>query len=609
MKKAIKQLHICRSIIAVGLLLMLCLSMEFSVSAKEASGSCGTFLEWTLSGDVLTISGSGDMADYSDHNLAPWYSYAGEIKSVSLPSGLLSIGDYAFYGCSNLTSIRMPEKVVDIGEYAFAQCTEMLQVQLNGSVERLGEGAFQGCENIMGISFPASLKEIGAKAFYRCYSLQTVTIPETIHTIGSSAFAYCTGLVRVVVNASISRLPGWMFYGCSNLTDVSLTSTITSVGDYTFECCESLNGIYTKLEDLETTYELEQSIKESQDSPVEGFVAPFEMPESSSVTIADDKEIVQTTVTETEDIVVTTKVITDRSETAKDDEVIVQTTIDAEQDWEQLENILTDTMSKEKSKDIVLEVNLTDSVVESEMLALFAGKDITLKLILENGVVWKIYMLNMTEKSFSGKYDFQVTVAPKDPEALGIVGERVYQLTFADQINFNASVGYKEGRTYDLFSLYQKEEGTYQIINTVLVDQHGWAWFSLGKIDKRTDYCIALNVEGVKRNDAVIPDTMLQYYDLDEKDESSYLMDAEGTKYQITGRSSKWGISGKQFAIYVGVAIFATVLVVGIVMTTINIIRRSREKYERMAEEDAANENIDEEALKMEIMRELLDKK
>ena len=263
----------------------------------------------------------------------------------------------------------------------------------------------------------------------------------------------------------------------------------------------------------------------------------------------------------------------------------------------------------EKAKGIVIEASLTDSVVDSEMLTLFAGKDVTLKLILDNGVVWKIYMLDMTEKSFSGKYDFLVTVTQRDPEALEIIGEKVYQLTFADQIDFNSSLGYKEGGTYDLFSLYQKEEGKYQIINTVIVDHYGWAWFSLGKIDKRTDYCIALNVEGVKRNDAVIPDTMLEYYDLDVQDESSYLMDENGTKYQITGRTSKWGISGKQFAIYVGVAILAVVLIVGSVMFAMNIVKRSREKYERMAEEDAAKESIDEEMLRMEIMRELLDKK
>ena len=64
----------------------------YSLPANAAEGgSCGTFMEWSLDGDVLTITGSGDMADYSDGNLAPWYEFAGDIKSINFPSGILSI--------------------------------------------------------------------------------------------------------------------------------------------------------------------------------------------------------------------------------------------------------------------------------------------------------------------------------------------------------------------------------------------------------------------------------------------------------------------------------------------------------------------------------------
>lgn len=607
MKNAIKQLHIYRSIAAMLMFCMLCLNMTIPVLAEETSGSCGTFLEWSLSGDVLTISGSGDMADYSDSKLAPWYPYAESIKTISLPSGLLSIGDFSFYGCRNLTSIRFPDKVIDIGEYAFAQCTKMQQLYFGNGLEKLGEGAFQGCESLREVSIPESLTEIGAKAFYRCYGLQMLFIPETVKNIGSSAFSYCTGLVRVIVNAPISSLPGWMFYGCNSLTDVSLAPTITSVGEYAFENCDSLNGIYTQSASNDTAYELEQNIEKSQESPMEGFVASYDMPESSIVTTDDGNETIQTTVIQTGGTVVTTTEITEHSEESNKEEIVIQAAVDTENDWMQLEKVTTEVSNKEKSKDITVEINLMNAVVDSEMLELFAGKNVVLKITLENGVVWKIYMKEMTEKDFSGTYDFNVKISLDDSKEPEIVGDVVYHLKFTDRIDFNTSIGFSEGSTYDLISLYQKEEGSYQIINTVIVDQDGWAWFNIGRIDKNTEYCIGLNVEGVQRNDAVIPDTMLQYYDIDEQDEESYLMDEEGVKYQITGRSSKWGISGKQFAIYVGVAIFATVLVVGIIMTTINIIRRSREKYERMAEEDASREQSEDD-LRMEIMRELLDK-
>ncbi len=608
MKNTIRQLHIYRAFTLVIFGFIICLTNVCTTYATERTGSCGTFMEWSLSGDVLTISGSGDMADYSDSKFAPWYPYAEEIKTVNLPSGALSIGDFAFYGCSNLTNIVIPESVTEIGDYAFAQCTKLRQIHWSNGIEKIGEGVFQCCESLTSISFPASLKNIGDKAFYRCYSLQAINIPETVENMGVSVFTYCTGLVRATINAAVNELPGWTFYGCSSLTDVSLAANIISTEDYAFVGCDSLNGIYTQEGSEDTAYQIEQSITKGEGEAPETFVGTFDMPDSSIVTIDHGDSLTQTEIIETESTIISVKEVTDYSENQSSKSTIISATVEDTEDWTQLAAETTNVMNQRKSDSVTVEINLVGSIIESEELALFAGKDIILKITLDNGVVWKIYMLEMTEKSFSGKYDFGVAVSLKNSEEIEIVGEKVYQLTFADRIDFNASIGFREGSTYDLVSLYQKEEGSYQILGTVIVDQYGWAWFSVGQIDKGTEYCIGLNVEGVQRNDAVIPDTMLEYYDLDAQDEESYLMDEDGVKYQITGRSSKWGISGKQFAIYVGVAIFATVLVVGIIMTTINIIRRSREKYERMAEEDAANEKMDEEALQMEILKELLEK-
>ena len=45
--------------------------------------------------------------------------------SVSIPSGVTSIGGYAFKGCTSLTEITIPNSVVDIGESAFENCTNL----------------------------------------------------------------------------------------------------------------------------------------------------------------------------------------------------------------------------------------------------------------------------------------------------------------------------------------------------------------------------------------------------------------------------------------------------------------------------------------------------
>lgn len=80
-----------------------------SASAATYSGKCGDNLTYTLNTNtgVLTISGTGAMADWSDSNgnVAPWYDYRSSIRTAQVSKAATSIGAYAFYGCSSLASI------------------------------------------------------------------------------------------------------------------------------------------------------------------------------------------------------------------------------------------------------------------------------------------------------------------------------------------------------------------------------------------------------------------------------------------------------------------------------------------------------------------------
>lgn len=83
-----------------------------------AFGSCGTNATWVLSNDVLTISGSGDMFDYTEDS-APWAGCASLIKSVKIGTGITGIGDNAFSNV-NVDTILVPRAVASVGENAFA---------------------------------------------------------------------------------------------------------------------------------------------------------------------------------------------------------------------------------------------------------------------------------------------------------------------------------------------------------------------------------------------------------------------------------------------------------------------------------------------------------
>lgn len=88
-------------------LLLVVMASVGVANAEIYSGTCGDNLTWLLNTEdsVLTISGTGKMADYSSYFTAPWYSHSSNIKSIVINNGVTSISDYAFLYCQSLTSI------------------------------------------------------------------------------------------------------------------------------------------------------------------------------------------------------------------------------------------------------------------------------------------------------------------------------------------------------------------------------------------------------------------------------------------------------------------------------------------------------------------------
>lgn len=81
------------------------------------SGTCGSNLTWTLENSILTISGTGDMQDYSQNNSAPWFQFASGIKKIIVEDGVTCIGDYAFYGCAWITNAYISATVTQVGSH------------------------------------------------------------------------------------------------------------------------------------------------------------------------------------------------------------------------------------------------------------------------------------------------------------------------------------------------------------------------------------------------------------------------------------------------------------------------------------------------------------
>ncbi|MGN0185078.1 MAG: leucine-rich repeat domain-containing protein, partial [Aristaeellaceae bacterium] len=66
------------------------------------------------------------------------------LTSITLPDGLTSIGDYAFYDCDALTSITLPDGLTSIGDYAFYDCDALTSITLPDGLTSIGKYAFAG---------------------------------------------------------------------------------------------------------------------------------------------------------------------------------------------------------------------------------------------------------------------------------------------------------------------------------------------------------------------------------------------------------------------------------------------------------------------------------
>ena len=247
---------------------------------------------WALVGGTLTISGSGDMANYTNADEVQWKDSVADIKNVVIGNGVTNVGAYAFNGCENLTSVVIPTGVTQIGDNAFNDCNKLANVyytgtkaqwdgltkgsgnayltnatlhyhcgataddnvywaQVGGTLTISGIGNMMNYsnknevpwKNIITAKIENGVKNIGDRTFRKC-GLESIIIPKSVTEIGNNAFLWCDQLKLVTIPNSVKSIGFYAFSSCRSLTSVTMPKDIETIDHHAFSDCTSLTTIY-----------------------------------------------------------------------------------------------------------------------------------------------------------------------------------------------------------------------------------------------------------------------------------------------------------------------------------------------------------------------------
>ena len=81
------------------------------------------------------------------------YPQGNPATSYTIPNSVVSIGNMAFKGASQLVSITFSENLTSIGNYSFSGCVGLTEVVIPNSVKSVGTNAFSGCINLSSVQY------------------------------------------------------------------------------------------------------------------------------------------------------------------------------------------------------------------------------------------------------------------------------------------------------------------------------------------------------------------------------------------------------------------------------------------------------------------------
>jgi len=205
----------------------------------------------TLSGNILTISGTGEMYDYWSE-FAPWCSHQGDIKTVIITEKITYIGSAAFACCYSLTNVTIKDDpgVLLLGGMAatstcFSDCP-ITTLHLGKEIKfpnPMYHYTFQGKEKLTTLTFGNDVSSLPSSTFFGCTGLPSVEFPEKMKTFEESVFFGCSSLESIKFNATTGIIIGRNAFNGCGFKELVIPVSVTKIEESAFANCNNLTNL------------------------------------------------------------------------------------------------------------------------------------------------------------------------------------------------------------------------------------------------------------------------------------------------------------------------------------------------------------------------------
>lgn len=192
---------------------------------KNAFSACPSLTTVTIGGGVTDI---GNMAFSACPSLQSFYvnssnktysvingslfektelvTYAGG-KDAEIPLGTTSVRRGAFMGKTNIVSVDFPSSgLTTLGDHAFSGCTSLKRAVIPVTVTHTGTGCFASCYSLEDVTFSLNCTAIEDDTFRECTALRNINIPSSVTSVGDSAFLGCSCLSGMYIPPTIKEI-------------------------------------------------------------------------------------------------------------------------------------------------------------------------------------------------------------------------------------------------------------------------------------------------------------------------------------------------------------------------------------------------------------------